>query len=275
MREIRVTREEILAGFDALADIYAHVPPLIMWRAWELAVYRHLALTGPVLDLGCGDGRFFRRAWGEQLDVVGIDAEAGVVQAARLSGLYREVHHARADALPLADASFASVFANCSIEHMDHLDRVLAEAARVLRPGGTVLMSVITDRFTAWGPLRLLLSACAEAQAGERAQTIHAEYHHLVNAFPREGWIERLDHAGLQVSAWAPLVQGAAGWSFLLLDQLWHMPQPAGEFGDTFAARLLALPDLAVGTRRILEGLLILSAPDDEYAGLVLCAQKR
>ena len=33
--------EEILAGFDALADIYSHVPPLIMWRAWELAVYRH------------------------------------------------------------------------------------------------------------------------------------------------------------------------------------------------------------------------------------------
>lgn len=274
MREVRVSTEEILAGFDALSDIYSHVPPLIMWRAWELAVYRHFVLDGPVLDLGCGDGRFFQRAWGTDADVVGIDADAGVVHAARESGRYREVHHGPAHALPFSDGAFASVFANCSIEHMDHLETVLAEVSRVLRPGGTFLLSVITDRFVQWGPLRALLSACGEDPAGERAQRLHEAYHHLVNALPLESWVSKLADARLTTTAWSPLMQGAAGWTFLLLDQLWHMPQTPGEFGDRFAAGMLALPNREVGTRRILEGLLAMSSPDAEYAGLVLCAEK-
>jgi hypothetical protein len=47
---VDVTIPEILNGYDALADIYSHVPPLIMWRAWEFAAYRRHRLTGPVLD---------------------------------------------------------------------------------------------------------------------------------------------------------------------------------------------------------------------------------
>jgi SAM-dependent methyltransferase len=274
MRERRASHDEILAAFDELSDIYAHVPPLIMWRAWELAAYRHFQLRGPVLDLGCGDGRFFRRAWGDALDVVGVDAEAGVVDAVGKTGLYREVLHASADSLPFDDASFASVFANCSVEHMDELDSVLAEVARVLAPGGIFLLSVISDKFVEWAPLRALLSACGEVDGGDRAQRIHEQYHHLVNALPLDAWVARLAAANLRVSEWAPLMQGAAGASFLLLDQLWHMPQDPGEFGDGFAAKLQALPNLAQGTRQIFQGLLALSPDDADYAGLVLCAHK-
>ncbi len=275
MRERRVSHAEILDGFDALADIYAHVPPLIMWRAWELAVYRHHAVSGPLLDLGCGDGRFFARAFGTGHDVVGLDADATVVAAARASGLYREVHHGQAHQLPFATASFQTVFANCAVEHMDRVDDVLAEVARVVRPGGTFLLSVVTDTFVQWAPLRRLLAACAVDDAmASRAQRNHEDYHHLVNAWPVEQWVARLAAAGLTPTEWSPLMQGAAGWSFLLFDQLWHMPQPEGEFGDQFAAHLLTLPDLALGTRQMFEGLLTLSSPESPYAGLVVCATR-
>ena len=274
MREIEVTCEEILVGYDALVDIYGFVPPLIMWRAWELAVYRHCALNGPVLDLGCGDGRFFRRAWGDGLDVVGLDSEAAVVDAARASGLYRDVHHASADAMPLADGSVATVFANCSIEHMDRLPAVLAEVARVLEPGGMLLMSVVTDKFVGWGPLRALATVCADADAGTRAQVAHERYHHLVNAFSRDGWAEHLTKAGLATDAWAPLMRGAAGWTFVLFDQLWHTPTASGEFGERMDAQFRTMPDFAQGARRIFEGLLLLADRQDDYAGLVLQARK-
>jgi SAM-dependent methyltransferase len=275
MRERRVSREEILAGFDALADIYSHVPPLIMWRAWELAVYRHHAMTGPVLDLGCGDGRFFARAFGTTHSVVGLDADPAVLDAARASGLYHEVHHGLAHDLPFADAVFQTVFANCAVEHMDRLDDVLAEVARVLRPDGVFLLSAVTDTFIRWAPLRRLLSACGTGEAAaSEAQRTHVEYHTLVNAFPVDEWAARLIRAGLTPNEWSPLMQGPAGWSFLLFDQLWHMPRPGGEFGDEIAAHLLTLPDLTRGTRQVFEGLLTLTTADSAYAGLTLCALK-
>jgi SAM-dependent methyltransferase len=274
MRERRVAAAEILAAFDSLADIYAHVPPLLMWRAWELAVYRHHRLAEPVLDLGCGDGRFFRRTWGALADVVGVDADEGVVDGARRVGLYREVHHAPAHLLPFADRAFASVFANCAVEHMDHLDAVLAEVARVLQPGGTFLLSVVTDSFAEWGPLRAVLSACATPEIADRAQQVHRDYHHLVNALPLADWVTRLAAAGLATEEWSPLVQGPAGWIFLLMDQLWHMPQPDGEYGEQFMTTMRTLPNLEAGSRLIFEGLLELSPSGGTPAGLVLCARK-
>ena len=40
----------------------------------------------------------------------------------------------------------STMFANCSLEHMDHLDAVLSEIHRCLKPGGTLLCSVADGR---------------------------------------------------------------------------------------------------------------------------------
>ncbi len=91
MREVGVSQEEVLVGFDRLADMYGHVPPLIMWRAWELAAYCKYRLPEPVLDVGCGDGRFFRRVFPDIDVVVGVDLSETAVEAARRSGVYSAV----------------------------------------------------------------------------------------------------------------------------------------------------------------------------------------
>jgi SAM-dependent methyltransferase len=275
MREVSVRPDEVLAGYDVLADIYGHVPPLMMWRAWEVAGYRKYRLPEPVLDLGCGDGQFFHRVFPEISDVVGVDLSQHAVDAARRSQVYRAVHVTPAHALPLPTEAVSSVFANCALEHMDHLDEVLAEVFRVLRPGGVFLLSVVTDRFVSWAPLQSLLEACHAADAGRSAQARHESYHHLVNALPRAEWVARCEQAGFRALEWMPIVQGSAGWLFLLLDQLWHIErQTGGEFGDGLAARLLEIPNRISGLRRMFEGLLDMSIGAPDHAGLILWLEK-
>ena len=61
---------DMLAGYDAVSRPYPHFPPICTWRAWEYAAYKSYALPEPILDVGCGDGRFFRPVLPQLPDVV-------------------------------------------------------------------------------------------------------------------------------------------------------------------------------------------------------------
>jgi SAM-dependent methyltransferase len=95
---------------------------------------------GRVLDLGCGVGHSFHLL--APRETVGVD-----VDAASLAGQARETVVADMRALPFADRSFGSVLAVHSIEHVPDPERVLAESARVLEPGG-VAVFVTPNRLT-------------------------------------------------------------------------------------------------------------------------------
>ena len=274
IKQRRLRLEELLGAYDALAPLYGHVPPLIFWRSWELAAYKLLSLAEPVLDIGCGDGLFFRTAFPSIREVIGVDSDSAVAAHAARTGIYRGVAVARADALPVETGSFASAFANCSIEHMDSLDSVLTEAARALRQDGIFLLSVVTDRFVSWAPLAKLLSVCRAGDAGLLIQDQHVAYHHLVNAMPVPEWRDRLRFAGFRVVEEVPIVTGAAGQAFLLLDQLWHVQRERGEFGQQMFEWMQQTPRSMSGMREIFGGLLTMSAESDDHAGVVLLARK-
>ncbi len=100
-----------------------------IWRAWEYAACQRFTLPEPVLDVGCGDGRFFLLVWPAVPDVIGVDMGPGAANWARQAGIYCAVHTARANQLPLPRETFASAFTNRSIEHMDeHLTKLLHES---------------------------------------------------------------------------------------------------------------------------------------------------
>lgn len=95
---------------------------------------------GRVLDLGCGVGHSFHLLAPRETVGVDLDPEA-------LAGQDRETVVADMRALPFADAAFASVLAVQSLEHVPDPERVLAEVARVLEPGG-VAAFVTPNRLT-------------------------------------------------------------------------------------------------------------------------------
>jgi SAM-dependent methyltransferase len=102
--------------------------------------------TGRFLEAGCGPAANALNLALRGADVTGVDLSANAVAAAKSEFERRGVrgHFARGDvrALPLEDASFDCVYAGGVVEHFDELDTALAELARVLRPGGRLLITV-------------------------------------------------------------------------------------------------------------------------------------
>jgi avermectin B 5-O-methyltransferase len=107
--------------------------------------------TGRVLDVGCGLGTpAIRLADATGGEVVGITVSQEQVKRARAQaareGLADRVtfQYGDAAAMPFDAASFDAVWALESIIHMQDRGKVLQEIARVVRPGGRV---VLTDFF--------------------------------------------------------------------------------------------------------------------------------
>ena len=121
-------------------------PATSWWRAVELAVViRHGLPGGTGLDLGCGDGKLMRillEASGASPALVGVDLDPLETRDAAASGVYGRVHTAQGDHVPEPDASFDFVFSNSVLEHIEDIEPVIAEVARLLRPGGVFVFTV-------------------------------------------------------------------------------------------------------------------------------------
>ena len=115
---------------------------------------------------------------------------------------------------------------------MDDLPGVLRSIARVLKPGGGFLCSVVTDKFIEWSMMPLLADMMGDAKNAQRIKTQYLLYHHLVSALPPEGWISQFKEAGFEVVDHIPIVPELLGRLFLFIDTLWHLPHGKGEVGD-------------------------------------------
>ena len=86
-----------------------------------------------ILDLGCGDGVLTAELVARGCVVVGVDASAAQVEAARDRGLDARVMSGERLAF---DAEFDAVFSNAALHWMHAADAVIAGVRRALRPGG-------------------------------------------------------------------------------------------------------------------------------------------
>lgn len=147
--------EATLSGYDRWAADYDQAPnPMVAAARWSLA-QRPLAIAGAdVVEFGCGTGRHapLLLAAGART-FTGVDGSAGMLAAAqrRLDDPRVRWLHAELHTVPLPAASCDVVLVVLVLEHLADVAPMLAEAARLLRPGGTLRVVDIHPDLVAQG----------------------------------------------------------------------------------------------------------------------------
>lgn len=121
-----------------------------------------MALTGPLerkrlLDVGTGDGTYAIEAASAGAHVIALDCNREMLAAARARanrrGVRLALRHGNATSLPFADASFEVVMAVTVLCLISSPGRAVAEMARVLAPGGRLIIGELA-RCSTWAAER-------------------------------------------------------------------------------------------------------------------------
>jgi len=186
--------------FDFLQEYLVHAPAaLALLRAIECRELVELPFERPILDVGCGDGLFGRVFFPEPVEV-GFDRSEKELATAARHGAYRELVQGDVAELPFADASFATVFSNGVLEHVDQLDAALRQIARVLRPGGRLIMTVPTMRDELELSGAAALRALGMGALAQRYADGYNRFFHHVNIHEPDEWSKLLSRAGLHLT---------------------------------------------------------------------------
>lgn len=148
--------------FDSSAPDYDRINALMSFGTggwYRRQALRRLGLAPGerLLDVGSGTGVIAAAAQsivGESGLAVALDPSRGMLDQARDRGV-RCIVPGRGERLPFADASFDALTMGYALRHVADLDGALREYARVLKPGGRLLLLEITRPAGGFG-LRLL-----------------------------------------------------------------------------------------------------------------------
>jgi ubiquinone/menaquinone biosynthesis C-methylase UbiE len=135
-------------GLHWLLPLYDPISRLLGMEAPHLRLTDQAGL-GPgrrVLEIGCGTGNLalLAKRLHPQAEITGLDPDPQALARARRKaashGLALRLDQGFAGALPYADASFDRVLSSFMLHHLDEAERrrALSEAARVLKPGGSL-----------------------------------------------------------------------------------------------------------------------------------------
>ena len=139
-------------------------------RAVESQYYQDLDLPSPTLDVGCGDGHFTQLTFDRKLEV-GIDPWWPPIREAGTRDVYHLLTLADGGKMPYPDATFASAISNSVLEHIPHVDLVLAETARVLKPGAIFVLCVPNHQFNPNLSIARALERIGLKSAGRKLST--------------------------------------------------------------------------------------------------------
>jgi SAM-dependent methyltransferase len=171
-----------------LKGIALRVLPFWSWREWRF--WRHVIPScDRLLDLGCGRGRelFLERA----RETVGYDGSLSFLRDC--ARRYTAVALGRLGRLPFGSASFDVVTSSHALGHVPPplKDELIAEIARVLKPGGTTAHVIETDSAHS--------AVLAAKEDSERYRAQFVDQHGHVGLEPASRVISRFEAHGLRL----------------------------------------------------------------------------
>ena len=144
-RRVRGVFDSVASKYDIMNDLMS----MGMHRAWKAytVIVANAKAGDAVLDIAGGTGdmaQAFAKQVGPKGTVVHTDINLAMLRQGRDrlldEGLLLPTTVCDAEALPFSDASFNVVCVSFGLRNMTHKDRALAEMARVLKPGGKLLV---------------------------------------------------------------------------------------------------------------------------------------
>ena len=153
LEEVRRVRKENFDEHGAAAE-HRQIVPGRSWAAWARAL-GHLLPELEIADLGCGEGYLAIEASRFAKRVVAIDRSDLVLEKARQTAKRRRVKNVEwtrgeLESLPLDDESVDVALLSQALHHADDPRAALAEAARIVRPGGRVLLLELRRHQEQW-----------------------------------------------------------------------------------------------------------------------------
>jgi SAM-dependent methyltransferase len=222
------------AAGQSVAPLWAarqSVAPL--WAARE-------SVAPPVLEIGVGTGIVAAELASQGFRIVGVDLSPAMLSraAARLPG---RVALANAGALPVASGSIAAAYAVQVLQVVGDPEPLLAEAARVLRPGGRLVTTVSTkeappdnDVSAVLGELEAAIGRPAERPDDEERVLALAGQHGL-RLVDRGGYVSGQGLMPREVAS--RVVERSWSWMWRCDDDTWRRGAQAA------LERLAAMPD--------------------------------
>ncbi len=197
-----------------------------------------------ILDLGCGDGALTARIAAAGADVLGVDASADMVAAARAGGLNAVLGRGEALAEAIgAGQGFDAVFSNAALHWMTDPDAVIAGVARALLPGGRFVAEFGGHGNVA--AIRVALIAALRMEAGVETDLRSIWYFPTIDEHAA-----RLRAAGFSLREIAliprptPVAAGIEAWIETLAAPALALAPPERRAAVVAAAQAMAAPAL-------------------------------
>ena len=159
LEEVRRVRRENFEQHGGADARERQLVPGRSWAAWARAL-GHLLPPVRVADLGCGDGYLTVEASRWASRVIAVDRSKVMLERARELARRRKVSNVtwrrgEIERLPLRDASVDVAILSQALHHAEDPARAIAEAARIVVPGGRVLVLDLREHDQDWVKERL------------------------------------------------------------------------------------------------------------------------
>jgi SAM-dependent methyltransferase len=174
-------------------------PSQAFWRYFELQVLRSLKFQRPILEIGCGDGEFSSLIFDEIDEAIDVNPRSVEKARSAPSSIYRAVRCEDARELSPMKAGYGTVYANCVMEHIPEIGKVLEACFRSLRDGGALVITVPLSEMNS----HLVLPWTWYANL-RRRQLQH------INLLSREQWQSLLQSLGFRDIRFIPYLSAAS-----------------------------------------------------------------
>ncbi|MBL0216954.1 MAG: class I SAM-dependent methyltransferase [Myxococcales bacterium] len=152
--------------------------------------------SGPVLDVGCGDGFWWTLRDHDHREIYGIDISAREIEQARLR-IKASVTDVSKET-PFPGTKFEQIIGNCSLEHVPDIDGALANLRKAAATGARLVMFVPTPRWAYQGRLQSWLLEHAPRVAMSMSGALNGFFQHW-HLYDSKVWTSLLAQHGWKV----------------------------------------------------------------------------